>query len=162
MVHLIVGNTGAGKTTYAQKLRSEQNAVVFSIDKWNKELFLPDRRKGDGLDWFLERITRSETVIMDMIIQLEAAGADSILDLGFSRYNHREKFRSFAAQNTFDLQLHYLDVPMAIRHSRVKRRNQEKGESFEFEVSQEELEFMEGWFEEPHQFELEKAIIIEN
>ena len=35
MIHLIVGNTGSGKTTYSNKLKNEINAITFSIDKWN-------------------------------------------------------------------------------------------------------------------------------
>lgn len=36
MIHLIVGNTGAGKTTYSNKLKRKTNGIIFSIDKWNK------------------------------------------------------------------------------------------------------------------------------
>lgn len=35
MIHLIIGNTGSGKTTYANQLKAELNGVLFSIDKWN-------------------------------------------------------------------------------------------------------------------------------
>ncbi len=49
MIHLIVGNTGAGKKTYAHKLNREIDGVVFSIDKWNKILFLPDKKPEDRL-----------------------------------------------------------------------------------------------------------------
>ncbi len=45
MIHLIVGNTGAGKTTYANKLKKELKGVVFSIDQWNNTLFLPDKKE---------------------------------------------------------------------------------------------------------------------
>jgi tRNA A37 N6-isopentenylltransferase MiaA len=44
MIHLIVGNTGAGKTTYSNALRKKTNGVIFSIDKWNKTLFLADKK----------------------------------------------------------------------------------------------------------------------
>jgi adenylate kinase family enzyme len=33
MIHLIVGSTGAGKTTYAQKLKKENQGILFSIDQ---------------------------------------------------------------------------------------------------------------------------------
>lgn len=35
MMHLITGNTGAGKATYAYKLKQRGGGVVFSIDHWN-------------------------------------------------------------------------------------------------------------------------------
>lgn len=71
MIHLIVGNTGSGKTTYSTELKRKTQGIIFSIDKWNKTLFLDDKNPNDGLDWFLERIERTEKMIMDLINQLE-------------------------------------------------------------------------------------------
>ena len=85
MIHLIVGNTGSGKTTYSNKLKQNTGGLIFSIDQWNKALFFPDKKENDGLDWFLERIERAEGLMMDLIIQLEASGTDAILDLGLSK-----------------------------------------------------------------------------
>ena len=115
MIHLIVGNTGSGKTTYSQKLKSENDGVVLSIDKWNKTLFLPDKSEDDGLAWFLERIERVESIISDLILQLENSGTDSILDLGLSKFKHREKFRDFARLNNIEIELHFLDIPKEVR-----------------------------------------------
>ena len=95
MIHLIIGNTGSGKTTYSNELKKKNNGVIFSIDKWNNTLFLPDKKQTDGLEWFLERIERAETIILNLIDQLEASKIDSILDLGLSKLEHREKFRKF-------------------------------------------------------------------
>ena len=71
MIHLIVGNTGSGKTTYSNALKIKTNGIIFSIDKWNNTLFLPDKKPNDGLEWFLERIDRAESIIMNLIEQLE-------------------------------------------------------------------------------------------
>jgi len=160
MIHLIVGNTGSGKTTYAQSLKEETQAVIFSIDKWNKTLFLEDKKEDDGLEWFLERIERAESMILDLVIQLESAGTDSILDLGLSKLSHREKFRQFSAAYCFEIKLHFLDIPKEIRWERVCQRNKEKGETFEFEVSESNFNFMESWFEQPKSNELNNATIL--
>lgn len=160
MIHLIVGNTGSGKTTYAHRLKEETRAVIFSIDKWNKTLFLEDKTEEDGLEWFLERIERAESMILDLLNQLEFAGTDSILDLGLSKFEHREKFRSFAEENGFEIKLHYLDIPKEIRWERVCQRNKEKGDTFEFEVSEANFNFMESWFENPQTHELESSVVI--
>lgn len=160
MIHLIVGNTGAGKTTYSNKLKETNKGVIFSIDKWNKTLFFPDKKESDGLEWFLERINRAETIIMNLIKQLEQSGTDSILDLGLSKYEHREKFRVFATANGIELKLHFLDVKSEIRLARVLQRNREKGENFAFEVSKENFEFMEAWFECPSAHELKEQVHI--
>ena len=160
MIHLIVGNTGSGKTIYAHNLREENQGIVFSIDKWNNRLFMPDKTKENGLEWMLERIDRSENLMMHYILQLEHKGIDSILDLGFSKFSHREKFRAFALKNNIDYKLHYLDISIAIRKDRVIKRNIEKGDTYEFEVKLEDLDFMETWFEAPTPAELEKGVHI--
>lgn len=135
MIHLIVGNTGPGKTTYSKELKEKTKGVVFSIDKWNNTLFLADKKPTDGLDWFLERIDRAESIILDLVIQLEEAKTDIILDLGLSKVKHREKFRRFAKLHNYKLKTHFLDIPTETRLERVMKRNMEKGETFEFEVS---------------------------
>ncbi len=160
MIHLIVGNTGAGKTTYSATLKEETNGVVFSIDKWNKTLFLADKKDNDGLEWFLERIERAEVMIMELVQQLESANADAILDLGLSKFEHREKFRAFAKLHGFEVKTHFLNIPKETRLQRVLKRNCEKGNTFEFEVSQADFDFMESWFEAPTENEMVGGIII--
>ena len=160
MIHLIVGNTGSGKTTYSNELKRKTRGVIFSIDQWNKELFFPDKKPTDGLDWFLERIERAEKLIMKLIKQLEDSNTDSILDLGLSKFEHREKFRAFAELNAYELKTHFLDISKGTRLRRVMKRNEEKGKTFEFEVTQENFDFMEDWFEAPNDSELKKGIII--
>ncbi|MFA5669315.1 MAG: ATP-binding protein [Balneolaceae bacterium] len=160
MIHLIVGNTGSGKTTYSNKLKSETNGIIFSIDKWNSTLFLADKTPSDGLEWFLERIDRAEKLMLDLVNQLEASKVDSILDLGLSKFEHREKFRRFAHSNGYELKIHYLDIPKDTRRNRVLKRNEDKGDTFEFEVSKEDFDFMEDWFESPTEHEMIGGIII--
>lgn len=160
MIHLVVGNTGAGKTTYSNQLKKKTKGIIFSIDQWNKTLFFPDKTPTDGLDWFLERIDRAESLMMILIKQLESAKTDSILDLGFSKIEHRDKFRSFAKEMGFDLKLHFLNISKETRLDRIFKRNDEKGDTFEFEVTQENFDFMENWFEVPTVIELKNAVVI--
>ena len=160
MIYLIVGNTGSGKTTYAMELKSKTHGIIFSIDKWNKTLFLDDKKPDDGLEWFLERIDRAEVMIMDLVQQLENSKTDSILDLGLSKFEHREKFRKFAESNRFELKTHFLDIPKETRLERIIKRNKEKGNTFEFEVSKENFDFMERWFEKPSEEEMVGGIVI--
>lgn len=160
MIHLIVGNTGSGKTTYSKELKAKTNGVIFSIDKWNNTLFLADKKPTDGLSWFLERIERAETLMLDLVLQLQDSKTDVILDLGLSKFEHREKFRTFARLHNYELKLHFLDISKETRLQRVMQRNTEKGETFEFEVSKENFDFMENWFEKPTDIELVRAIVI--
>ncbi|APU11789.1 Zeta toxin [Cellulophaga lytica] len=160
MIHLIVGNTGSGKTTYATKLKKETNGVVFSIDKWNNTLFLADKKPEDGLEWFLERINRAEDIILNVVQQLQESNVAAILDLGLSKYSHREKFRKFAEENGFKVKTHFLDISKETRFKRVMQRNIEKGDTYEFEVSKENFDFMETWFEKPSNDEMKNGIVI--
>ena len=160
MIHLIVGNTGSGKTTYANKLKEKTNGIIFSIDKWNNTLFLPDKKDEDGLEWFLERIERAETIITSLILQLERIKTDSILELGLSKFEHREKFRKIAKINNLEIKVHFLDISKETRLKRIVERNNEKGETFEFEVTQENFEFMESWFEKPLERELKNGFTL--
>jgi len=160
MIHLIVGNTGSGKTTYSNKLKEKTKGIIFSIDKWNNILFLPDKIEKDGINWFLERIERVESVISSLILQLERTEIDSILDLGLSKFEHREKFRKFAKINNIEIKIHFLDISKETRLKRIFERNNEKGKTFEFEVTQENFEFMESWFEKPSEMELKNGILI--
>lgn len=160
MIHLIVGNTGSGKTTYSKELKAKTNGVIFSIDKWNNTLFLADKKPTDGLSWFLERIERAETLILDLVLQLQDSKTDAILDLGLSKFEHRDKFRTFAKLHNIEFKIHFLDFSKETRLQRVMQRNIEKGETFEFEVSKENFDFMENWFEKPTDTELIGGIII--
>ena len=160
MIHLIVGNTGSGKTTYSNTLKKKTNGVIFSIDKWNNTLFIPDKKSTDGLEWFLERIERSEDIIMSLVLQLENSKTDSILDLGLSKIEHRNKFREFASLNGFQIKTHFLDISKETRYNRVIKRNTEKGNTFEFEVSKDDFDFMENWFEKPTKIELKNGVIM--
>jgi predicted kinase len=123
-------------------------------------LFLPDKTETDGLEWFLERIERVERMILNVVTQLEDSNTDAILDLGLSKFEHREKFRAFAASNGFEIQLHFLDISKETRWQRVQQRNNEKGATFEFEVTQENFDFMENWFEKPTENELLGSVVI--
>ncbi|MGB5264072.1 MAG: ATP-binding protein [Lutimonas sp.] len=160
MIHLIVGNTGSGKTTYAKALKSKTKGVLFSIDTWNKTLFLADKKPDNGLEWFLERIERAEEMIMGLVQQLEDAEVDSLLDLGLSKFSHREKFRKFAETHGYEVKIHFLEISKELRLERVMKRNKEKGGTFEFEVTKENFDFMETWFEKPSQKEMAEGIII--
>ena len=160
MIYLITGNTGAGKTTYSLGLKKSVNGILFSIDHWNKTLFLDDKKDTDGVPWFLERIARSDQMIQSLVLQLEKAGTPAVLDLGFAKRDRRERFYAFAKAHQIPYELHFLDIDKEVRKERVEQRNQEQGETYEFEVTEADFEFMETWFEPPSAQELLTATII--
>ena len=91
---------------------------------------------------------------------MESIKTDFILDLGLSKFEHREKIRKFAEKNKINIRFHFLDVSKETRRKRVLHRNKEKGATFEFEVNRDNFEFMEGWFERPSEKELKEGIIL--
>ena len=90
-VILVVGCTGAGKTTYARKLADDMGAIRFLIDEWMVPLFGPDQPTPIRFDWMMERVNRCEAMIFATVRQIVARGGTAVLDLGFTKNAHREK-----------------------------------------------------------------------
>jgi predicted kinase len=148
-VILIVGCTGAGKTTYARALADEIGGVRFSIDEWMVTLFGPDRPEPIEFAWMTERIGRCEAQVFAMARQLAERGVPAILDLGFTRLEHRDKFRALASAAGLGIAVHFVDVPAEERWNRVSRRNAEQGETYAMQVDREMFDFMERMWEPP-------------
>jgi predicted kinase len=148
-LHLIAGPTGAGKTTYAIALAERLGAVRFSIDEWMTALFWPDAAPGLDYGWAIERVNRCEAVIAATARQVMARGAPVVLDLGFSRAEHRRKFVAVARDAGAAAETHLVTAEPETRWARVEQRNRERGETFRFEVTREMFDFMEGLWEPP-------------
>lgn len=154
-IHLICGAVGAGKTTFATKLSQEAGAVLFSIDEWMTALFTPDLRGDIEYDWAMERIGRMENLIWSHVRQLMKLDIDAVLDLGLLQRDHRAKFYDLAAQDAFDIGLHYIDVDRDVRWARVQGRNAEKGDTYAMDVDRGMFDFCENLFEIPSGDELD-------
>ena len=146
---LIVGCTGAGKTTYSRRLADQLGGVRFSIDEWMTTLFWADSPQPLQFEWTMERIARCEAQIMATVRQLAGRGVPALLDLGFTTRDHRDRFRALAQEAGLSLQIHFLDVPADERWARVNRRNTERGETFAMEVDRQMFDFMEGMWQPP-------------
>ena len=153
-VYLIIGATGAGKTTYALKLAREKNAFRFSVDEWMENLYQKDWPQKDVYSWALERTQRIEKQILDNLQQFKELRINTVLDLGFFKREHREKIYAFLDNKEIPFELHYLDVAPDVRWKRVQKRNEQKGETYSLEVTKEMFDFCEDLFEELGQDEL--------
>ena len=150
---LVVGCTGAGKTTYARALADEIGAVRFSIDEWMMALFWADSPQPIQFAWTMERVNRCETQIFAMAQQLAERGVPAILDLGFTKREHREKFRVLARKAGLKAAVHFIDVPADERWYLVNRRNKEQGETYAMQVDRQMFDFMEGLWQPPDEAE---------
>ena len=148
-VYLITGGTGAGKTTYALKLAAETGSIRFSIDGWMTTLFWMDSPDPISFDWAMERIGRAEAQMWETAQQILARGVSVILDLGFTKAVHRQKFYDLSKIAGYDASLHWVDISPEERWRRVQSRNTEKGETFAMEVPRDMFDFMENEWEAP-------------
>lgn len=152
--HLITGSTGAGKSTYAKRLANKLGGIHFTIDEWMVALFWKDSPDPIEFEWAMERFNRCEVQIAAMAIQCVQRGIPAILDLGFTKVAHRQKFADIAVGATIDVVLHYLDVAADVRWSRVQERNNEKGDTYSLNVNRDMFDFVEGIWEAPDEAEL--------
>ncbi len=148
-VILVVGCTGAGKTTYARQLADAIGGICFSIDEWMMPLFSKDSPQPIQFAWMMERINRCEVKIFELAQQLASRGVPAVLDLGFTKKQHRDKFRALCADAELTVVVHFVDVDRETRWQRVEQRNQERGETFAMQVDRGMFDFMEGMWEPP-------------
>ncbi len=152
--HLICGSTGAGKSTYSQALALELGGLHFAIDRWMVTLFWQDSPQPIQFDWTMTRIDRCEAIIFETAKQAVSIGAPAILDLGFTKAAHRQKFAQLAAEANIPVVLHVLDVPVETRWARVEGRNAKRGETYAMEVDRSMFDFVETMWELPDAAEM--------
>ena len=160
-VNLVSGSTGAGKTSFARKLAEEKQAVRFSIDEWMNNLYWPDQAPGADYRWAIERVERCEHQIWASALEVLRCERGVILDLGFTERRQRARFAKWAMEAEAALVTYFVTANPDVRRARVRQRNVEKRETFEFEVTDDMFDFMEGIFEPPTDDEPGKLEIIQ-
>lgn len=153
-IHMICGLTGAGKTTYAERLRRDLTGVRFSIDDWNARLFFMDRDPASDFQWFYDRVQRSCAQMRETAEQVLQANVSAIFDCGFTDLKERTIFYDWADTLHIPVTLHFLDIDKATRWARVQQRNADKGATFALEVTPEMFDFMETIWQAPDADEL--------
>lgn len=148
-IHLICGSTGAGKTTYARDLATKNGGVVFSIDEWMVSLFGEDAPESLDPAWIFPRVHRCEAQMWAMALQLGKLGIPSILDFGFQRYDHRQRYAGLAEHAQFTTKLHVLNVDASERWKRIEARNRDQGDSFHMEITRGMFDYIETTWEQP-------------
>ncbi|MBL4766545.1 MAG: ATP-binding protein [Rhodobacteraceae bacterium] len=154
LIHLICGSTGAGKTTYSRELARDLNGVVFSIDEWMISLFGEDAPESLSPAWILPRVLRCEKQMWTMALQLGKQGIPAILDFGFQRLEHRQRYASLAKQAQFTAKLHVLNVDTSERWKRVEARNINQGETYHMEITRGMFDYIETTWEPPSNGEI--------
>ena len=119
-VFLICGKICCGKTTYAQKLCNENNAVLLSTDEITLALF--GQHCGDKHDDYVER---TQNYLFNKSLELIEVGINVILDWGFWMKEERDYAREFYNSRNIDCEFHYIDISDETWHARLKKRNSE-------------------------------------
>jgi predicted kinase len=148
-LHLTVGLPGAGKTTLAQKLAHEHNAVRFTPDEWMIPLF--------GTTWREPDADHKRDVLEGRLLwashEVLGVGSSVVLDFGCWSEAERWAVRAVAEHAGGRFRLHFVDLPEAQRRTRATARS-EGSPGSTFEMSPNDHDRFLGIFEAPTEAEL--------
>jgi len=156
-VHIIFGPIGAGKSTLARRMASENQAVRFSIDEWMHHLYSADRPDQLSLAWALPRVHRCETLIWQTCLPILQAGTDVVLDLGFMTLEKRQYHQKLALEAGYLVTKHFVDADRQLRRERVMERNKGESETYSFEVTDAMFDGVDAVFQWPTDLELKEC-----
>lgn len=157
-VLIMCGKICSGKSTYAEKLKLENKAVILSVDELTLALF--ENQAGEKLDFYVEKL---KEYFLKKSLDIVEAGVDVILDWGFWTKKERDYAREFYDSRNISYQFYYMNVGIDEWKKRILKRNQEiKREQLEaYPIDKGLLSKVEKMFEEPDGKELKDMIIIE-
>ena len=154
-VIMTCGRICCGKSTYAQKLCKERNAVILSIDEMTLALF--PEGAGEMHDTY---VFRAERYLLALSLQILRSGTDVILDWGLWTRAQRKRLRAFYTEHGIENEIHYLRISPEEWERRIRKRNaqQEKEESSAYYVDEGLLRKVESLFEEPAETEVDLTV----
>lgn len=117
-VYLICGKICCGKTTYANKICVENNAVLLSVDEITLALF--GQYCGDKHDKYVES---AEKYLLNKSIEFFEKNINVVLDWGFWTKAERESAKGFYKSRNIECELHYIDINEGTWKSRLNKRN---------------------------------------
>ena len=120
-VYLICGKICSGKTTYSQKICSENNAILLSVDEIMLSLF--DQCCGRKLHMEYER--RIKNYLFDKSLEIIEKGFHVVLDWGFWTKKERDSVKEFYKSRNIDCELHYIKIDDETWEYQLNKRNNE-------------------------------------
>ena len=117
-VFLICGKICCGKTTYAQKLCAENNAVLLSVDEITLALF--GQHCGDKHD---EYVARTEKDLLNKSLELIQQNINVVLDWGFWTKAERLAVKESYESCNIEGELHYIEINEETWQYRLNKRN---------------------------------------
>lgn len=125
VVYLLVGLTGAGKTTYARKVLEPTGVLRLSVDE---EVFARHGRYGvdyPELEYF-EREAPVVAWVRERLVESVRAGRSVVVDYGLWRRAERDDWKQLVESAGGRWHLLYLPVPREELLRRLKERNREE------------------------------------
>lgn len=148
VLHLICGQAGSGKTTYAKQLETELNAFRFTKDEWMVSLY----GRQITLEEWSQYEPRCYACIETIARRLLEREISVILDYGFWYRHERARAKDFANELGIRSVVHFLNVPVEVRRERVLRRNKSIAND-SIVMSEDEFNKQISWFEPPSENE---------
>ena len=151
-VIMICGKICSGKSTYSEKLRKENKAVVLSVDEITLALF--EQSVGEKHDEYVEKL---EMYLFEKSLEVIFIGVDVILDWGFWTKEERDYAREFYSSRNINYEFHYIDISEKTWQVRLEKRNKEilAGEVEAYYVDANLKEKVESIFECPNKNEID-------
>lgn len=117
-VIFICGKICCGKSTYAEKLRVKNKAVILSIDEIMLNIF--GQYAGEKHD---EYAARTEKYLLGKSLELVDGGINVVLDWGSWTKAKRSEIRDFFTSRGIDFELHCIDITDEVWKERIDKRN---------------------------------------
>lgn len=113
-VIMVCGKICSGKSTYAERLRRENDAVLLSIDEIMLAMF------GQYVG---EYVAHTEKYLYGKSLEIVGSGINIVLDWGVWTKAERAEAREFYKSRGIDYELHYIDVSDEVWRERINKRN---------------------------------------
>lgn len=117
-VIMVCGKICSGKSTYAEHLRKQNNAVLLSIDEIMLAMF--GQYVGEMHD---EYVARTEKYLFGKSLEIIESGINVVLDWGVWTRSERAEARDFYKSRGIAYELHYIDISDAVWRERIAKRN---------------------------------------
>lgn len=117
-VIMTCGRICSGKSTYAERLRRENKAVLLSIDEIMLAMF--GQHVGEMHD---EYVARTEKYLFGKSLEIIDSGINVVLDWGVWTKAERAEAREFYRSRGIDYELHYIAVSDEAWRERIAKRN---------------------------------------
>lgn len=149
---LLCGKLCCGKSTYAERIRKQEKAVLLSCDELM--LMLYDPQLGDKHDIISER---TQQYLFKKSLDILEAGANVLLDWGFWQKSRRDAARAFYQEKGIPCQFHYIDISDENWQKNIAERNRaiEEGKSDAYFVDEGLAAKLERLFEPPSRDEMD-------